>query len=214
MGGLPASRHLIWDLGGTLIDTYPATVQVFLETLRGFGVDADPAEVRALYRTSTDHAIRVTAERYRLDATLVRERQRAAVARVPPARFPPFPGARTVLARVRERGGKNLLVTHRARQGVLELLACHELGAWIDDLVSGDDPWPRKPDPASLLAIVERNGLDRAGCLAGGDRALDVEAGRRAGIRTCLFGDAAPDLTPDLRIERLEELLGHLAADG
>ncbi len=214
MGLHPATRHLIWDLGGTLFDTYPATVEVFLETLRDFGVDADPAEVRALYRTSTDHAVRVTAERYGLDPTLLRERQRAAAARVPPGQFPLFPGARTVLARVRERGGKNLLVTHRDRRGVLDLLACHGIGAWIDDLVTGDDPWPRKPDPASLRAIVERNGLDGAACLAVGDRALDAEAGRRAGIRTCLFGDAAPEVTPDLRIERLEQLLEHLEPSG
>jgi len=185
-------------------------VKVFLDTLRGLGVKADPAEIRALYRTSTDHGIRVTAERYGLDPARLRERQRAAAARIPPDKHPLFPGARAVLARVRERDGKNLLVTHRARSGVLALLAAHGIDGWIDDLVTGDDPWPRKPDPASLLVVIARNSLDGAACLVVGDRALDAEAGRRAGLRTCLIGDPTPKVEADLHLSRLEALLEHL----
>ncbi len=214
MGPLSALRHVIWDLGGTLIDTYPVTVEVFLDTLRDLGVEADSRQVRALYRTSTDHAIRVTAERYGVDPVRLRERQRAAAARVPPAEFPAFPGARAVLARVRERGGKNLLVTHRGRAGALGLLAAHGLDRLIDDLVTGDDPWPRKPDPASMLAVIARNSLDRAACLAVGDRALDVEAGRRAGVRTCLVGYSSPEVEADLHLGRLDELFDHLTRSG
>ncbi|MBN2195639.1 MAG: HAD-IA family hydrolase [Polyangiaceae bacterium] len=206
MGPPPVLRHVIWDLGGTLIDTYPATVEVFLGMLEDWGVQAEPAEIRALFRTSTDHALRVTAARYGLDFEVVRSRHQAAAARIPEARMLPFPGAREALAVVQARGGLNLLVTHRSRVGALALLRRHGLADRFHDLVAREDPWPRKPDPASLNAIVARHALRKADCLAVGDRALDVEAGRRAGIRTCLVGQGGPGVDADLQVTSLIEL--------
>ncbi len=48
----------------------------------------------------------------------------------------------------------------------------------------------RKPRPGLLLDAAAQLGIDLGASFMVGDRALDVEAGRRAGCRTVLVGDA------------------------
>ena len=50
----------------------------------------------------------------------------------------------------------------------------------------GDGPLPRKPDPAGLQALQRLAGAATEETLLVGDSAIDVETGRRAGVRLCL----------------------------
>jgi len=56
----------------------------------------------------------------------------------------------------------------------------------------------RKPSPAMLLEAADRLGLDLARSFMVGDRATDIEAGKRAGCRTVLLApDGASEVTAD-----------------
>lgn len=68
----------------------------------------------------------------------------------------------------------------------------------------GDDPSWRKPEPGMLLAAAKDLAIDLEASFMVGDRATDIEAGRRAGCRTVLVrtGDGptqsfAPGEEPD-----------------
>ena len=56
----------------------------------------------------------------------------------------------------------------------------------FDQVVGGDGPFARKPDPAGLLKLVADAGTTRQGALMVGDSAIDHETARRAGTRCCL----------------------------
>lgn len=71
----------------------------------------------------------------------------------------------------------------RATERVLEGLGLRPL---FDDVIGGDGPFPRKPDPASLLALIERAQASKERALLVGDSSIDHETGQRAGIRCCL----------------------------
>lgn len=102
---------------------------------------------------------------------------------------------------------------------VVELLA--EKGAFLDDwrycLHGAEDGCAcRKPNPGLLLDAAQAHGIDLAASWMVGHADTDVEAGRRAGVRTVLVehprsadrrsGTAAPELTaPDL--ERAAEAM-------
>jgi phosphoglycolate phosphatase len=66
---------------------------------------------------------------------------------------------------------------------ILEALAMREL---FDDVVGGDGPLPRKPDPAALVALMDRAGASPAATLMIGDSLIDHETARRANARCCL----------------------------
>lgn len=188
-------RYIIWDAGGTLFDTYPAVVGACRATLRGFGAEAPSAWVLALCKQTTSHGLRTLAETYRLNEDVFKQQFRQNYDDIEAAYQPPFPGAERICRYICGTGGQNFIVTHRARASLERLLDAHGMAHYFTDCITKDDPYPRKPDPASIEALIARYGLDREQCLAVGDRDLDILAGQRAGIRTCYFG-AADDETP------------------
>lgn len=56
----------------------------------------------------------------------------------------------------------------------------------FDEVVGGDGPLPRKPDPAALLALMERAGAIAPNTLLVGDSTIDHQTARRASSRCCL----------------------------
>lgn len=64
----------------------------------------------------------------------------------------------------------------------------HELGLrdCFEEVVGGDGPFPRKPDPASLLALMERSGLPASATMMVGDSIIDHETARRASVQSCI----------------------------
>ena len=56
----------------------------------------------------------------------------------------------------------------------------------FNDVVGGDGPLPRKPDPAALQALMRDCGATPETTLLVGDSAIDHETAIRAGVRCCL----------------------------
>lgn len=80
------------------------------------------------------------------------------------------------------------------------------------DHVQGTDGFPAKPAPDVLLAALAALGSTPAECLFVGDSPADMEAGRRAGVKTCCvrygYGEAGElaRQAPDYWIGDLREL--------
>ena len=204
--------QLIWDAGGTLFDTYPAVVAACHAALSATGADASPAWLLALFRRTTVDALRVVAATYGIAEPVLTARFEEAYEATEPELQPPFPFVREVCSLVVDLGGRNFVVTHRGRASLVRLLAAHRLSGYFTDCISEDDPYPRKPDPASILMLMARHALDPRTCLAVGDRELDIAAGAGAGIRTCFFGTDAHETPADLEITRFDQLLQWLGA--
>lgn len=191
-------RHLIWDMGGTLIDTYPAVDRTFVEVCRDHGHDIPLGDVSLLTRRSIAEAGAELARRFAIPEARFAEAYAALKLswRTTPA--PVMSGARELLAYVRDRGGLNLVVTHRDRVSASDLLQGH--GLIVDDLICAPDGFPRKPDPAMHQLAIQRHGLVSSECLAVGDRAIDAEAADAAGVPWVLL--ATPGLSVPVRVSK------------
>jgi HAD superfamily hydrolase (TIGR01509 family) len=81
------------------------------------------------------------------------------------------------------------------------------------DHVQGTDGFPAKPEPDVILASLRVFGVAPEECLLVGDSPADMEAGRRAGVRTCAVRWGYGDLDqmarwqPDYWIGRPAELV-------
>jgi phosphoglycolate phosphatase-like HAD superfamily hydrolase len=60
-------RNIIWDLDGTLFDTYPAIVKAFKAALNDFGKDAPLDWIEELARSSVGYCVATLADKYQLD---------------------------------------------------------------------------------------------------------------------------------------------------
>ena len=76
------------------------------------------------------------------------------------------------------------LCTNKPQLPAEELLANLELGSYFAAIVGGDPGRPRKPDPAPLLAVLERLGVAPEHAVMVGDSANDINCARAAGLRS------------------------------
>ncbi len=203
-------RDIIWDAGGTLFDTYPAKVGALRETLERFGGEADPERILRLTLKATSHAVATLAREVGVERDAFEADYRERYAAVSPEEQPPFPHVRELCQYIRRAGGHNYIVTHRGRDSLLGLLEVHEMTGLFRELVTKEAPYPRKPDPAALKAVVERWGLDPQSTLAVGDRDLDIRAAQAAGLRTCFFGSHPHEMQAELEVREYAALFGWL----
>jgi phosphoglycolate phosphatase-like HAD superfamily hydrolase len=200
-------KHLIWDLDGTLFDTYPAFAEAFSSFLKELGHVVDPARVIGLAKVGLDHCATILADENHLESLTVKQGFSRHYDQIPHIQHQLMPGARELCEYIVWIGGKNVLVSHRGRQSMAGLLKAHDLESLFPDSISSDDGFPRKPDPTGVQAIITRNGIVPAEALMVGDRALDIEAGRGAGLRTCLLGGLDFHGQVDYQVNNLKELM-------
>ena len=56
----------------------------------------------------------------------------------------------------------------------------------FDEVIGGDGPFPRKPDPTALRALMDRAAANSDNTLLVGDSRIDHETARKAVTRCCL----------------------------
>ena len=96
-----------------------------------------------------------------------------------------YDGIIDVVHAARERARVVVFTNKPARpsERILEGLGVRGLFA---DVIGGDNPYGRKPDPAALLALMKRDRVAPEHALMVGDSAIDHETALRAGVRCCL----------------------------
>jgi len=92
-----------------------------------------------------------------------------------------FPGVAEVLAAL---PGKKSTATTKGTPTTRVVLERFGLLPYFDH-VQGTDGFPAKPEPDVILASLKVLGAAPEDCLLVGDAAADMEAGRRAGVKTC-----------------------------
>ncbi|MDX1413972.1 MAG: HAD family hydrolase [Candidatus Promineifilaceae bacterium] len=98
--------------------------------------------------------------------------------------------------RLKEAGLQVAIATGDDRKPTHEILAALRIEELVDVILCGDDPLPKKPDPAVLRWISDELGTIPARMLMVGDTVNDMLAGRNAGVAGCIgitgsIGDAA-----------------------
>lgn len=124
----------------------------------------------------------------------------------------PYDGIPDALSVARQHA-RVVVLTNKPLRSSERILTGLGLDDLVDEVIGGDGPLPRKPDPASLLAVMDRSGAQRGQTLLVGDSAIDHETAARAGVRCCLatygFGYAAFDAT---RLTGNEWIVDHASA--
>lgn len=93
----------------------------------------------------------------------------------------PFPGVVEVLQQLRERGIASAVLSNKFHVGTCALAERFFPGLF--DVVRGDlPPTPRKPDPTTLLQVLDELGVPACAAAYVGDAAVDYQVARNAGV--------------------------------
>jgi len=179
-------RAVLLDIDGTLVDSNDAHalawVDAFAEADRsipfeqvrqriGKGGDKLMPEVSGLDAESADGK-RIDA----LRAQIFRERY------LP--KLKPFPRATELLERLHADGHTLVVATSAKKEEMEALLEICGASRLIQGRTSSDDAEQSKPDGDIVAAALERAKVSAAEALMLGDTPYDIEAARRAGVRT------------------------------
>ena len=183
-GGPMSLKALVFDLDGTILNTFPDLAQAANKALEimGFPVRTND-ELLALMgyggRWLVEQAVPASAS--------AEERQRAFDlwrAHYIASGYPdtgPFPGVVEVVRELRARGLKTAVVSNKLDEGARELVARHFPGLF--DVVRGELPGvPRKPDATMLLQVLDELGVCPKDTAYVGDTNVDVQTARNAGV--------------------------------
>ncbi len=212
---------VFFDLDGTLIDSAPDLV-VAMQRLRDELGEA-PIDVtrvgavvskggRAMLREgfpdiAEAHVERLLPRFLELYAEAIAVHTRA------------FPGVAEMLLGLEARAIRWGIVTNKPGHLARVVVARIGWAARSAALVSGDCLPQRKPDPTTLLHAAQLAGVSAARSVYVGDDIRDIEAGRRAGMRTVavawgyLDGEDPHDWGADHVIARPHDLFTALALD-
>ena len=78
------------------------------------------------------------------------------------------------------------VLTNKPLAPTTKLLDAFDIRGLFQSVVGGDGPYPRKPDPEGLLAIMATVGVPPSRTLMVGDSAVDYETALRASARACI----------------------------
>lgn len=209
------ARCYLWDFDGTLMDTYPLLTDVFCRTAEKYGASVTPQRALSLMKNNLRFACETVAaqvgaspEAWMKDCALA---ERAHLLDDPK----PVEGIPELLRTLHDGGGRHYVVTHRERVCRDMLERCGLL-TLFSGFVTREDALPRKPEPDMVLHCMQRYGLNPAQCVMIGDRPLDTQAGRAAGIRTVLLdadGRFPEEKSADIRVATVTEMQQRLHPD-
>ena len=205
------SYAFIWDLDGTLIDSYPAIVPSTLEICRDLGLSYTADYVRGcVLRGSVRGLLKDVAAQLRLDPEPLWERYNELCdSRIDCIQA--IPHALEALQKLCAAGWPSFIYTHRGASS-LTILERTGLAPCFTEVLTALSGFPRKPDPTAIRYLLDRHGLDPDRTYYVGDRSLDVEAAVNAGIRSILYlepsSPAEPTGQEDHIVSDLAEIAG------
>ena len=192
------TRAFIWDLDGTLLDSYEAILDGIAETYAHYSLGFDREAVHSfILQQSVQALLEEVAREHGLDAEEM-NRYRASSLREKNAQVHLMLGARDILAWAKEEGIVQFVYTHKGKNAypILE-----DLGvlSYFQEVVTTDNGFRRKPDPEGVDYLVDKYQLDRSETYYIGDRTLDVDLADNAGIVSINFLDYKPDVNHAIR---------------
>ena len=193
----------IWDLDGTLLDSYEAILAGIEETYARFALPYNKEEVRAfILKHSVQDLLEQVAKERNLDVDRLNQVRAQSLAEKN-AQVILMPGAREVLVWANQQGIQQFVYTHKG-DNALTILRDLGLDSYFTEILTSQSGFARKPNPQAASYLLEKYDLDSMHTYYIGDRSLDVEFAQNSGIQSINF--LASPATCNQQIEHLEDI--------
>lgn len=176
----------IWDLDGTLLDSYEAILSGIEETYAQFSIPYNKEEVRAfILKYSVQDLLAQVAEERGLDLGILNQVRAQSLAEKN-AQVVLMPGAREVLAWADKQGIQQFVYTHKG-DNALTILRELGLDSYFTDILTSQSGFARKPNPEAATYLINKYHLKPDRTYYIGDRTLDIAFAQNSGIQSINF---------------------------
>ena len=193
----------IWDLDGTLLDSYEAILSGIEETYAQFSIPYNKEEVRAfILKYSVQDLLEQVAEERGLDLGLLNQVRAQSLAEKN-AQVVLMPGAREVLAWANQQGIQQFVYTHKG-DNAFSILRDLGLDSYFAEILTSQSGFARKPNPEAATYLINKYHLKPDRTFYIGDRTLDIEFAQNSGIQSINFLETPVDC--NYQITSLEDI--------
>lgn len=176
----------IWDLDGTLLDSYEAILSGIEETFSQFSIPYDKEQVRKfILKYSVQDLLVQVAEERKLDVEVLNQVRAQSLAEKN-AQVVLMSGARDVLNWADQVGIQQFVYTHKG-DNALTILRDLGLESYFKEILTSQSGFARKPNPEAADYLLDKYQLNPEKTYYIGDRTLDVEFAQNCGIQSINF---------------------------
>ena len=176
----------IWDLDGTLLDSYEAILSGIEETFSQFSIPYDKEQVREfILKYSVQDLLVQVAEERKLDVEVLNQVRAQSLAEKN-TQVVLLPGAREVLAWADRAGIRQFVYTHKG-DNAFTILRDLSLESYFTEILTSQSGFARKPNPEAAIYLLDKYQLNPEKTYYIGDRTLDVEFAQNSGIQSLNF---------------------------
>ena len=177
---------LIWDLDGTLLDSYEAILSGIEETYAQFSIPYDKEEVREfILKFSVQDLLEKVAEERKLDVEVLNQMRAQSLAEKN-TQVVLMPGAREVLNWADQAGIRQFVYTHKG-DNAFAILRDLGLESYFTEMLTSQSGFARKPSSEAAIYLLDKYQLHPDNTYYVGDRTLDVEFAQNSGIQSLNF---------------------------
>ena len=208
-------RGIIFDLDGTLIDSYRAIYLGFHHAYVSLGLPPLAyEEVRKVVGRGLDHTFRelLGEERAPRAVTLFREKYEE----VFQTHTTLLPDVREALESLHGRGVSLAVATNKLGRFSRAILEHFGMGKLFAVVVGDGDVSQNKPHPEMLYLAMEKMGTARDETVFVGDSVIDIQTARNAGVRVLAVPTGNTDredlvkARPTVLLEKFSDLVAHV----
>lgn len=193
----------IWDLDGTLLDSYEAILSGIEETYSQFSIPYHKEEVREyILKYSVQDLLEKVAEEREIDVKILNQIRAQSLAEKN-AQVVLMPGAREILNWADTRGIHQFVYTHKG-DNAFTILKDLGMDSYFTEILTSQSGFARKPSPEAASYLIDKYGLDPKRTYYIGDRILDVEFAQNSQIKSINFLESPYEANQ--MIETLEEI--------
>lgn len=179
-------QAVIFDLDGTLVDSYSAILESLNDTRLAFGLPPYELEaVKGMVGRGLENLMRQALgdERYKEGMAIFRKSYDDTHLRGTVL----LPGVQQTLAELQARGVRMAVATNKPSDYSLNILKYLGVDSFFAECSGPDRAGRTKPDPAMLNVLMMAMNVRPAETLYVGDMVLDAETARNAGVRLALI---------------------------
>jgi HAD superfamily hydrolase (TIGR01549 family) len=208
-------KGVIFDLDGTLIDSFQAIYLSFRHTYEGLGLSPlSYEEVKGSIGYGLNYSFRDLLGEERVTQAVALFRKKYEEVYRSHTRL--LADARTVVEDLYGRGTKLSVATNKLGRFAREIFRHFEMENFFVTIVGDEDVTRNKPHPEMLVHALREMGLPKEAVVFVGDSGIDIQTGKNAGVRVFAVATGlAPkeDLEkaqPARVLERLADLLDYV----
>lgn len=176
----------IWDLDGTLLDSYGVIVDSLYQIYQEKGVDIDKQEIlHDVINESVSSFIMKMEKRFGIPFDDLKDRY-SYISGKEKLNIKAMEHAKEILEYLRSIGIPSFVFTHRGvtTEAVLKNIDLYD---YFTEIVSSLNGFNRKPSGDALNYLVDKYHLDKENTYYVGDRPIDIECANNAHIKSIMF---------------------------